>query len=223
MKIANAKYQLEIEFVENTTNVLVIENPTVMEEIVHELQQQSDGEEGNFVLSEKNKIFKMEKELMLIINPFSLDFNDKKIINKLYLELLQYGNELLNKKEEINQLSVKLLDEIIDKSQYNNISFDLEIEWKEFFKLYGLKIDESYETLLEKLIEYIKILSDLCGIHLVCFVNIKNYLQDKEVNELYEIAYYKKVDLLLIESSDTRNLDNEHTFIIDRDRCLIIK
>ena len=40
------------------------------------------------------------------------------------------------------------------------------------FKLYGVKIDSDYQTIIEKLVEYIKICSFICKYKLIIFVNL---------------------------------------------------
>lgn len=223
MKLINAKYNLTVTMQENKADILVIENPSVMTEIVGGLQMQCDGEEGDFVLFENDKILKIEKSLALVMNPFTLDFNDKKILNKLYSELKIIGNDYFLEKEEINTKIIQLLEKVMSSSQYNNIAFNLSLEWDTLFKLYSVKLEQNCETLLEKLIEYMKILSRLCSINILCLVNIKSFFDEVQIKQLYEMAFYNKIQLLLIENMDRPYIDNENTYIIDKDKCLIIK
>lgn len=223
MKLTNAKFDLIIDMRENKVDVLVIENATIMSEIVEELYKQSSGEEGNFILSENNKDLKFEKNFALIINPFAVDFNDKKIINKLFSELSAIGNEFVVEKMQINSEIGQLLEKIISDAQYNNISYNLDFDWNNLFKLYGVKIEYECDTLLEKMIGYIKIVSGLCSIKAMCLVNIKSFLNNEEIKQLYEMAFYYKIQLLLIESCERNNIPDENIYIIDKDRCLIIK
>lgn len=223
MRITNPKYNLIIEMEENRTDVLIVENPRSMVEIVGGLQKQCDGEEGDFVVSENNEIIKLEKNMCIVVNPFKVDFNDRKILNKLYSELKIIGNEYYFEKEEINAKIIQLLDSISTNINYNNIAFNLELEWETLFKLYSIKLEQNTDTFLEKIIEYIKILSGLCSIRILCMINIKDFLQEEELKRLYEMAFYNKIQLLLIESKETKSIDNENIYIIDKDRCLIKK
>lgn len=223
MRLTNAKYNLQIEMQENRIDVLIIENPMVMAEMVGGLQEQCNGMEGDFVLSENNEIIRLDKNFAMVVNPFSLEFNDRKILNKLYSELSVSGNEYFLEKEKINTEIIKLLEKVISNQQYDSINFKLEMDWNELFKMYSVKLEENSDSLLEKIIEYIKILSGLCSIRVLCLVNIKNYLDETEINQLYEMAFYNKIQLLLIEANEKKNCDNENSYIIDNDRCLIIK
>ena len=77
--------------------------------------------------------------------------------------------------------------------------------------------------ILEKLLSYMKILSGLLEIRILCIVNLKTYLSEEQLKEVYQMAFYCKLQLLLIENREQSNLEGEKTYIIDRDRCLIIK
>ena len=83
MRLVNSKYNLKIEFEENKSTELVVENKECMIDIVQNLLSQVDGIEGDFVLAAEKEM-KMEKDVLFIIDPFSIDFNNKKIITKLY-------------------------------------------------------------------------------------------------------------------------------------------
>lgn len=223
MKLVNVKYNIEIILEENKVDVLVVESPQIMTEIVSGIQLQCNGEEGDFVLSNGDKILKMDKCMSVVINPFSINLNEKKIVSKLYSELKVIGNEYFVEKEEVNSKVVQLLDRIVSDTMYNNVVFDLNLDWDGLFKLYTVKIENSAESLLENIIEYTKILSRLCEIKIVCLVNIKSYLDEEEIKQLYEMAFYNKIQLLIIESNEKTRIDNENIYIIDKDKCLIVK
>ena len=223
MKLINAKYDLMIDMRENKVDMLVLENAAIMSEIVEDLYKQTLGGEGSFILSVEGKELKFEKHFALIINPFAVNFNDKKIINKLFSELAFVGNEFVVEKTQINSKMIQLLENIIDNVQYDNLSYNLDFDWNNLFKLYDVKINNEFDALLEKMIEYIKVLSELCSVKVVCMVNIKSFLQDDEIERLYEMAFYYKIQLLLIESSEKKSILGENIYIIDNDGCLIIK
>lgn len=86
--------------------------------------------------------------------------------------------------------------------------------------MYGVKI-ENQEGFLSQIIEYMKVISEMCGISLLCFVNLKKYLSKTELLDLYKNKEYNKTNILLIESSESELIDEEHITIIDKDRCVI--
>lgn len=58
---------------------------------------------------------------------------------------------------------------------------------------------------------------------MLCLVNIKAYLNKQELMELYKVAFYNKINLLLIEMAEGEVTGEEKVYIIDNDRCLIVK
>ena len=208
MKLVNGKYSLIINMQENMADMLVLENEAVMAEFVEQLYFQSFGQEGDFVLSDNDELLEIYKTLEIIINPF---------------ELSGIGNELLMEKNSLNSQICHLLETLISRASYNDISYQKDYEWVDLFKFYGIKIEPYCDTLLQKIIEYIKLTSQLQLNKILCFVNLKQYLNKSEIQNLYQMAFYSKIQLLLIESYEKEKLDNENVYIIDKDRCLIIK
>ena len=58
---------------------------------------------------------------------------------------------------------------------------------------------------------------------MLCLVNIKAYLNKQELMELYKVAFYNKINLFLIEMAEGEVIGEEKVYIIDNDRCLIVK
>ena len=222
MKLVNSKYNLDIEFEENISNTLVLENKQHMIDVIQNLILQLKGDEGDFVLSAEKNV-KFDKVVEFIANPFEIDFNNKKIVTKLFEQLIAVASECVEEYNFINGKIVGTLDDICSKIEYYNVEYNLEYEWKSIFKLYSVGIGENYNSLCEKIEEYVKVLADILHIKLLIFLNIKEYLTEEEIDNLQKICFYKKIFLLLIESEERFVLDNEKTFIIDKDRCLIVK
>lgn len=221
MKLVNSKYGLNITFQDNDVQVLVLENPCVMREIIEELSWQCAGEEGGFVLSD-GKILKLERHLDLIMDPFALDFQNRKITTGLFSKMSAIGNEKILAKNHINSSLLNIIDDISSSVNYSGITYQLDFAWSDLFKIYGVKI-EAPQDFLVRIIEYMKVLFEFCGISVFCFVNLKNYLTSEELLQLYESVRYNKLRILLIESVETDVLEGEHVMIIDDDLCLIEK
>ena len=141
----------------------------------------------------------------------------------MFEQLIAVASECVEEYNFINGKIVGTLDDICSKIEYYNVEYNLEYEWKSIFKLYNVRIGENYNSLCEKIEEYVKVLADILHIKLLIFLNIKEYLTEEEIDNLQKICFYKKIFLLLIESEERFVLDNEKTFIIDKDRCLIVK
>ena len=222
MKLVYARYGLQIDMKENRVDTLVIENPFAMVELVSQLWEQSNGGEGDFILS-FDKTLKIEKNMEVILNPFSLDFNNRKITSALYGVLEETANSYVLEKAEINSSCIQVLEQILLSQSYMGIEYELDFAWNELFKLYGVKITKDYSSLLEKLIEYIKIMATLCGVRVICLVNIKCYLNSEELLELIRNVHYNKIQLVLVESQEAEKIADENIYIIDKDNCLITR
>ena len=172
---------------------------------------------------EGEKNYSSEKVMEIVVDPFSLDFNNRKILQKLYKEWTLEANEMFQKKTEINTDIINVLSQLQLNSLYGEIKYNLEFSWEDIFKIYQVGFQTEGEGILEKLLSYMKILSGLLEIRILCIVNLKTYLSEEQLKEVYQMAFYCKLQLLLIENREQSNLEGEKTYIIDRDRCLIIK
>ena len=168
MKLVNSKYNLSIEFNENESYSLVVENKEYMQDIVENLMRQVKGENGDFILSE-NKEMNISKNIYFIVEPFTIEFNDRKIMSKLYEKLLLITNDYPEAYNIINTDIVQALEKVTTDSEYSNIEYNLEFDWKGLFKLYNIRMGEDYNSLFEKIQEYIKILVDIMSIKVIVY------------------------------------------------------
>jgi CRISPR-associated protein Csn2 len=101
-----------------------------------------------------------------------------------------------------------------------SVSEDLDVI--SLLKLFDVKIETNYNSLIEKLINYINILCSIKKIDILFLVNIKSYLSEENINELYKHCFYNKINLFLLESSLNYSLPCEKTVLIDKDLCEIM-
>ena len=76
MKIVNNRFGLDFLIDNTKPKELVIESPKVFTNIVEELNRQVNGISGSFIISEADKLYDVDKIMELIVNPFSIDFNN---------------------------------------------------------------------------------------------------------------------------------------------------
>ena len=223
MKLVNAELFLNINIEENKPAVLTIENPKVMTEVIGQLYELCNSGEGDFVLSEGGKQLSFERTTEIIINPFQIDFNSRKVQSKLYSELLDAEINYVEEKAIIQSLIIEYLDKLTQNVPYEMISNDLDLDSMKLFKMFEVRIEAQCNSLLERLVEYTKILSRLLRKRLLVFVSISSYLNTNELNALYEICNYNKMKVLLIESHELYLPFHTKTYIIDKDKCMIMK
>ena len=221
MKLVHAEYGIEIELKENQISVLVVESPEKLSELIQELYLSRQGGEGKFLLSEADKLLNMGKFLELVVNPFAIDVNEKRIVQKLYQEIeSQVQEQLVLETAEIHSRLISYLEEIAGKVTYPVI-FDLEQNVLGLMKTYNVRLEAESITLLEKLVEYFRLLHQLCRVEVIVCVNLKSYLSEVELRQLYETVFYEKIALILLENVQREKVDGERICIMDRDWCII--
>ena len=69
----------------------------------------------------------------------------------------------------------------------------------------------------EKIIQYMKIMSELMGKKLLVFVNIRSDLEKDQIQELMKNAVYNEIALLFIENIQRDFSKEKKYYIIDKD------
>lgn len=223
MKLVSATHLIQIEISDEYPTAIIIENNKAMADITADLNMSCENGDGSFVFSDGNKELSMEKYAGIIVNPFAIDFNDKRILSKLYEEMLSVEAEgLVIEKQELNARCISYIDKIIGRLSYEYIDYNTELDSVKFFKLYGVGIKPECSSLAERLGEYIKICARLLRLKLLILINIRSYLSVMETEELFKLASYSKVCLLLIDNKEyPLTKAGEKRYIIDNDLCLI--
>lgn len=200
----------------------IIESPVLFSQIVQQLEQQVNGGGGSFVLSDSEKELDIPNCAEMIVNPFSIDFNDKKLQKKLYTELFEIskGEELyLTTQEIIHSLNSFFLQ--LETISGYELEIDAELDMLALFKAMGIQIQCYAENFFETLIQYVKVMADLMQKRLIIFVNIRSYLNDIQIEQLSEIAVYNEIALLFIENVQRDFSKQRRYYIIDEDGCEI--
>ena len=221
MRLIYEKYQLSIEFHENKVSVLTIEDPEAFAVLLQDMYGQSSDVDQVFGLFEGNKKISMVKYAEIVSDPVALNINNRKVLGKLYQELKEISSEeQFLAIKEINTQVVGYLDELCLKVPYP-ISFRSEVDIHEIFKAYGVELELTTGSLIEKLIAYMEVMKKLCHTSLLVFVNLKCFLNEGQLLELYKAAFYCKMNVLLVENTQRMGLDGESNTILDAENCVI--
>lgn len=221
MKLVNKFYNIEIELIENQVTIIAVENPEAYSKCVGDIWNQVSGNEGDFILSECDKLKNISKEVDCIINPFSLDCNNKRIVTRLYQELkLQTDNLMQEELSMLNANIIEFIDKLLLSVPYNT-TYELDIDMSNLLKLYNVGIETKAERLIDVIVEYFKVMSKLCNINIFVFIDLKHYLSKEHLEQLYQELFYLKIYLVIIEPIQTERLQNEKYWIVDNDLCII--
>lgn len=225
MKLRINGFENEVLFEDEKINILEIVDVKCFSHIIEVLNEKVNGIESNemFLLDEDENELDFEKEVYLVFDLFNIDYNSKKILNKIY-EMIS-NNIKMNQDDEIENMVLKLRNYII--GEINELPFEFvmkrELEISEILKLYNLKIDsENYESILERVEFLIDIISTLKIASIIVIPNLKDYLSDRELVELYKYSLYNNVKLLIIERRNVNKLEYESVLMIDENFCEVV-
>ncbi|MFI3328948.1 MAG: type II-A CRISPR-associated protein Csn2 [bacterium] len=215
MKLTHDILNKPIVFNSENINIIYIECSKLFYTICNNFIEFNDCLE----LYKDNKKLNPSKSICIITDYFNLNINTTKNLSKLYLSLTQGINSI--EKNNFNNYFINFIQTISFESNYN-LTYDLEINYNEIYKSVSLQIDQRDNlTFLEKLISYISISRDLNNYELFVLINIKVFMNDNDIEELYKYCIYNKINLLLLETKQSTILHNEKVTIIDKDFCII--
>lgn len=201
MKINIDYIENEIILLDNKIFTLEIENKSYFYRLINDFNLVSKNVLSDNIkfFDDKNSEINLSNKIDVVVDYFNIDFNSKKITNSLYkLISTNIGD---NDKSKLENYYVKIKN-VLSKSflDYNlpliiNDEFNIEI----VLKLLKVNI-ESKNNLLDNLFLLIDINNIFHINELIIFVNLKQYLSNDELLELYKYCLYNNVRILLIDS-----------------------
>lgn len=200
---------------------IIIENQNAFYNVVNDICNQTAGEEGKSVLSEDNKVLSIARYTELISQFVPLDINQKNLLTKITARMQHIAvdeshymrtNELMGMLERyFMELSV----EMVGNLDFPKVSADAMI------KASGIHIDDLYDNLGEKLLDYFELVQEYDERKLFVLVNVRSYISDAEMEMFLESALAREIQILMLEGSEHSLLKNEKRHIVDADMCVI--
>ena len=205
-------FDMEIDINNEKTNILLISDSKLFGRICFDLTRNND---ENIVFVLDNKIVNM-KDILIISDIMNFDINNKMIISKLYNQM---SNSLLSDSDienEIKKHYIEIVKKVYDEVDNYNVDINLneELDFIKLFKMMCVEIHNSYDCLVNKIIDLLEIYSELCN-QTIVFVNTLNYFSNEEINEVLKYIDYKKISVLFLENSYNKDVYFENKYIID--------
>lgn len=225
MKLVHPDFFFPIEIPETEIPVLILENPVCFRKFVREIREQVDGKEGMWILSEDNKPLKISKICELILDPFTLDVNQRKMLSSLYeqVEKNTLSSEWLLSWNQSESYFQKVTEELLSISNEFDLVYRNEISIIDFLKFMNVRFEENTNDLVEYFIDYLRMSAQVTGIRLFVICNLKLFFDSQEIKFLYEQALYNKFSLLLVEGHvPDQKEKGEKWMIVDKDNCVIM-
>ena len=219
MKLAHFELEQPIEFEQEKIISWVIEDSQTFWKFSKELINQINGISGKFVLSNDLKTLKLESDAQIITSLFDVDFSSKKITNLISKRLLRTvaEDEYLIKFNEIAKDIKFFLEEVVSDA-------DLPVEIGDFeqddlIKLANIKASES-NLFFENLVNYLELVLNLLCPKLLVLVNIKQYLNVKQLEDFKKFLMYQDVSVLFLDYMFSNNIKcDSKTYFLDKDLC----
>ena len=162
MKLVHPEIPYALIESDNKCSEWIIENPETFSSYLQEMMQQCSGEDGRFVLSQGAEELDIAKNVEVIFDIFSVDCNDRRILNKLYaqLEQLAYGEMFYVRTQELAQ---RLQTYVMDLEQETDHILDMDqmLDIPAVLKALGVKFESLEEDFFERMIRYMKLMSSI--------------------------------------------------------------
>lgn len=202
-------------------NTLVIENQALLINLLSDIYGQIEGIDGKSVLSDNKGILPMSKfaELLTQFVPFEL--SKKTLISKI--------STLLEKKAVAEDMYLETVELLSSIERYlSKLSFDFncnpifqKISINSLIKASGFEINETYDSLGEKILDYFELVREFDHDKLFITFNLRSFLSDSETQLFIEDILKREIKLIMIESSERKLLSSENRLLIDSDLCEI--
>lgn len=222
MKLSHYDIETVFSIEPQTPNVLIIEDERLFYRYCNDLYQQISGNAGEFCLSNDGEIVKLSKTATIIFDYFTMQNNDKKVLQKFYQSLQHIVDDKLYFEFEnlLRQFS-SFFDKLNAESEFP-IEYDDAEALLGILKAFDVKFEEE-DSFLPLLISNVRILSEFSKIKCFFFVNLKTFLNDEQLKSFYHEMQLDEISVFLLENNAKPKLPCETVVIIDRDLCEIIE
>lgn len=221
MKLAHHSWNNCLDWKEGEVGCLIVEHPSLFTNIVEDITLQADGEEGDLVFSEMGKDFNFAKQGVLVRDIIGLDMNHKKIANAITARLRE--NALTDFLVEIQrtQMAIYTLMEALVQTVNYPLEFEAQFDVSALIKAANVHCAQD-GSLAERVLGFSLAAQEFLSTELLVFVGLKAYLSTSDLLALYNDWAYKKLSVLLLESTQREILLNEKTLLIDADLCELL-
>lgn len=220
IKIAN--FENDVAISDEYIRVLEIEDKQLFANIVQSINSLCYNQDSKeyLILLDDGKEINFAKNVYFIFDILNIDFNDRKILKKLYTSIsssLSLDLEIKHKLELYFREAFNLIDATLIEFPFE-FTYKTDLEVEDLLKLYGIKIYNESKSFMDKIIYLIDLISllDLCKVLIFC--NIKSFFTDSQIEEIYKHIIHNKLNVLLIEgNSIDKSLKYEKKMRIDKE------
>lgn len=213
----------DIEGIINITGenvpTVVVESPDLLRRIISNIYQQINGNDGEAVLSENNKSLVFSKSADLLSSFIPFEINRKPLVTKIISKLESKSSE-----GDFYLKSAELLSEI--EKYLNDLSFDFfcnivytKLNIGALLKAVGPEIVDDYDTVSEKILDYMELVREFDADKLFITVNMRSFVDTAEITEFMHSVVSHGFKVLMFENKDYDLIEYENRITIDKDLC----
>ena len=92
---------------------------------------------------------------------------------------------------------------------------------KNIIKAVGIGFTENYDSLAEKILDYMELVREYDSEKMFITLNLRSYISDDEMNKFVNDVVARGYKLLMVENSEYPIIEHEKRYIIDADKCII--
>lgn len=186
---------------------LIIEKPSIFMKLLKAIYHSVNSDYEGIILSNNNEILKPTKTIELITSYIPIEINEKRLLNKINLLLEKEATNENNYMETMNILSLieryisKLTEEFPYMLDYSNISLS------SLIKMCGLTINDDSSSDIEKVFNYINLVTELLGERLFVLANMRAFFDDEDMQLFVDTVLAHKLKVLLIDCAEYGRLN----------------
>lgn len=223
MKIQFSGLETPILVDSSAVTVLEIENRQLFTKVCQSLafEQGTDGGEPYTLWDAEGKEIRVREVFLAVPNPLYLPWDARAVTSKLF-DIV--SNSILNNdtaRNTFDNLGAQIHSFANAAELQMNANYSFTVDWSlpRLLRSFGFSADiESCETLLDQLILFMDFVTDMALKRSLLFMNLKLFLSDDEVNQLFEHIFFQQIPVLDIENIHIeQKFKHERKIWVDQD------
>ena len=221
MKLMISGFERPVEINEGYALSLEVEDRRLFTRICQSLHSEL-GEaalEPYIVFDDEGGKVRPAKAFLSVFNPFDLPWNERALMGKVVerIEGMLLADDELRRDIEERGIALSTAVEEMGFQLQSDYAFKVDWEIAEYLKSFDFEVEvDETDSLLENLIKFLKLAEDASFEKVICFLNLKNFLEENELEEFFTQVFLSKSKILLLEGiHDGRIFEYERKMHID--------
>lgn len=206
----------DFDVTNNQNYILNIENPNMFRNIISDFQNKNS--ENIYYLKDYQSAGKFDKNILYLSDVSMIEFDKK--LTQAYYDVIQEQFFNSEKRELLNSINCKIMELLNLTSMDTSVALDYSdtIGFKDILTVSKVKIADTAESYLDRIVLYIKLLKDFNDYKILVVPFLDAYLSKEELKILIKELNLLNVSLFIIVNSD-RNIEGFYKYTIDNDLC----